>query len=128
MPIKRLSTPDAVAAQIANTISAQSSALFVFFGSEDPKSGASWCPDCVTADPILRSACASQRSDLTLYECPVGERSAWKNQPNHPYRVHPQLRLSRIPTLLFIEHGLERGRLVESDCAQPTVVAAFLKR
>jgi hypothetical protein len=61
-----------------------------------------------------------------LYECPVGERSAWKNQPNHPFRQHPILRLTRIPTLVFIEGGLERGRLVEADCSQPAVVAAFL--
>jgi Eukaryotic protein of unknown function (DUF953) len=126
MPIKRLASPTEVHAQITATIQQQGSALFVFFGSEDPQTGVSWCKDCVTADPILRSACVSKRPDLTLFECPVGERSEWKQQPKHPYRLHPALRLERIPTLIFIEHGVERGRLVEADCAQIDVVVPFL--
>jgi thiol-disulfide isomerase/thioredoxin len=126
MPIKRLATLAEVTTQLDLTISTQGSALFVCFGSEDPASGQSWCPDCATADPVLRSACANLRPDLTLYECPVGERSAWKNQPSHPYRTHPLLRINRIPTIVFIENGVERGRLVEGDCAQPQLVAAFL--
>ncbi len=128
MPIKRLATQAEVFAQIDSTIAVKGNALFLCFGSEDPVSGESWCPDCVTADPVLRSACASLRNDIVLYECPVGQRSAWKNQPTHPYRIHPLLRISRIPTLVFIENGVERGRLVEGDCAQPQVVAAFLSR
>jgi thiol-disulfide isomerase/thioredoxin len=107
---------------------AKGSALFVFFGSEDPATGASWCPDCVTADPVLRRACSELRPDLTLHECPVGERSAWKNQPAHPYRLDPDIRLARIPTLIRFDDGCERGRLVEGDCAQVGLVAAFLGR
>lgn len=126
MPIRRLTSPAEVEAHLANAPG--ETALFLFFGSEDPHTGASWCPDCVTADPVLRRACTTQRPDLVLYECPVGARSAWKNQADHPFRLHPTLRLARIPTLVFLEHGLERGRLVEADCAQSTVVEAFLKR
>jgi len=128
MPICRLATPADVAASLATTNAAKHSALYVFFGSEDPVTGESWCPDCVIADPVLRRACTSLRPDLVLYECPVGARSAWKNQPEHPFRLHPTLRLARIPTLIFIDGGLERGRLVEGDCANPAVVEAFLTR
>lgn len=127
MPIKRLATPAEAEQTLTATTRDGGAALFLFFGAEDPATGESWCPDCVIADPILRRACTSLRPDLTLYECPVGMRSDWKNQPGHPYRQHPTTRLTRIPTLLFIEHGLERGRLVEGDCAKPDVVAAFLK-
>jgi hypothetical protein len=126
MPIHRLATSAEVEALLATLTGARGSALLLFFGAEDPATGQSWCPDCVTADPVLRRACTTLRGDLTLYECPVGVRSEWKNRPEHPYRVHPTLRLQRIPTLVFIVDGMERGRLVEGDCAQPAVVQAFL--
>ena len=126
MPIVRCATPAEASAAVDRVVASQGSALFVFFGSEDPKTGESWCPDCVTADPVLRRTITTLRKDLTLHECPVGERSAWKNQPAHPYRLHPLFRVARIPTLVFIADGIERGRLVEADCAKPELVAAFL--
>ena len=132
MPILRCATPAETLAVLASVTSATSptstggTALFLFFGAEDPHTGESWCPDCVTADPVLRASIAKLRPDLTVYECPVGQRSEWKNQPTHPYRLHPLMRLARIPTLLFIADGVERGRLVEADCANPAAVAAFL--
>lgn len=128
MPISRLATIAEVEASLASVSATLGSALYLFFGSEDPATGASWCPDCVIADPVLRRACSTLRPDLMLHECPVGLRSEWKNQPQHPFRLHPTTRLARIPTLLFIEQGMERGRLVEADCAKPEVVEAFLKR
>ena len=128
MPIIRLATPTEVIARIATGTAARETALYVFFGSADPTTGESWCPDCVTADPVLRRACATLRPDMILYECPVGARSSWKNIPEHPFRIHPTLRIARIPTLLFLQDGLERGRLVEADCADPAVVEAFLQR
>ncbi len=126
MPIRRLATPIETTAHLASAPA--ETALFLFFGSEDPATGASWCPDCVTADPVLRRVCTTLRPDLVLYECPVGARSSWKNQADHPFRLHPGIRLTRIPTLLFLQGGLERGRLVEADCADAAVVAAFLQR
>lgn len=126
MVIQRCSDPQELEAVWQELCSEQGSALFAFFGSEDPGTGASWCKDCVTADPVLRSACRRLRPDLTLYECPVGERSEWKEESDHPYRVHPQWHLERIPTLVLIEGGCERGRLGEADCQDEAVVAAFL--
>ncbi len=126
MPIIRCPTPADADAAAREATAGRRSALFLFFGSEDPATGASWCADCVTADPVLRRAIAQARPDLPLYECPVGERSAWKNQPEHPYRLHPLFRLARIPTLVFLVAGSEQGRLVEADCAQVETVRAFL--
>jgi hypothetical protein len=128
MPIRRLATAAEVDSTLATLATGRGSAVLLFFGAEDPATGLSWCPDCVIADPLLRRACTTLRPDLTLYECPVGMRSEWKNRPDHPYRLHPTTRLTRIPTLLFIADGLERGRLVEGDCAKPEVVEAFLTR
>ena len=127
MPIKRCSTPEELERVYQDLCQEQGSALFAFFGSEDPGTGESWCKDCVTADPILRSLCVQLRPDLTLYECPVGERSEWKDQDQHPYRVHPTWRLQRIPTLVFLDQGCERGRLGEADCQDEALVRAFLQ-
>ena len=79
------------------------------------------------ADPVLRAACVRLRPDLPLHECPVGQRSAWKNVADHPYRLHPALRLARIPTLIRFAGGCEIGRLVEADCGNAAAVEAFLK-
>ena len=128
MPIIRCQTAADLEPALARIHAAAGSALLLFFGAEDPATGESWCPDCVTADPVLRRACAGQRPDLPLYECPVGQRSDWKNRPQHPYRLHPDLRIQRIPTLILVADGCERGRLVEADCARPEVVAAFLAK
>ncbi len=128
MGIIRCASPGELEPILQQLARERGSALFVFFGSEDPQTGQSWCPDCVTADPVLRRSCRDLRPDLVLYECPVGIRSEWKNRPEHPYRVHPALRLQRIPTLIFLHDGCERGRLVEGDCAKPESVKAFLAR
>ncbi len=128
MPLRRCQSP-AEGIQNLDRIKAEAlSGLFLFFGSDDPVTGESWCPDCVTADPVLRNACRTVRPDLDLHECPVGQRSEWKNAPGHPYRGNPDIRLQRIPTLVFIERGCERGRLVEADCAKPDLVRDFLRK
>jgi hypothetical protein len=126
MAIIRCPTPADADAALAAIQDARADGLFVFFGSVDPGTGESWCKDCATADPALRRACRQFRPHLPLHECPVGERSQWKNVPDHPYRLHPVFHLVRIPTLILFEGGCERGRLVEGDCALPELLAAFL--
>ncbi|MBA3708555.1 MAG: DUF953 domain-containing protein [Planctomycetes bacterium] len=126
MAILRCATPAEAGSALESVQDRQGSALFLFFGSEDPATGQSWCPDCVTADPVLRRACSELRPGIPLHECPVGLRADWKNQPAHAYRLHPAFHLERIPTLVLIEGGCERGRLVEGDCADRERVKAFL--
>ncbi len=124
----RCPTPADAVAAIERLRASREAAVFLFFGSEEPQNGESWCPDCVTADPVLRAAIRRLRPDLTVFECPVGTRAQWKNHPEHPYRLDPTTRLARIPTLLLLVDGCERGRLVEGDCAQRELVEAFLTR
>jgi Eukaryotic protein of unknown function (DUF953) len=126
MPFTRCATPvDATAAwQQVHDHAAE--AAFLVFGAEDPGTGASWCKDCVVADPVLRAAIARLRPGLRVYECPVPTRDEWKGNAAHPYRTHPGLRIERIPTLVLMGGGREQGRLVETDCRDPARVAAFL--
>jgi hypothetical protein len=128
MPIIRRATAQDVSETVQKIVAESSNGLLLFFGSENLDTGESWCPDCVTADPVMRSAATSLRPDLTLYECPVGMRLDWKNKPEHPYRTHHLLRVQRIPTLIYFEKGCERSRLVEADCARQELVAAFLRK
>lgn len=127
MPFLRCPTPADADRVYQELVVAKGTALFSFFGSEDPQTGQSWCPDCVTADPVLRATLRRERPELTVHECPVGLRSDWKNHPEHPYRIHPVFQIPRIPTIVLIVDGILRGRLVEGDCARADLVAAFVR-
>jgi thiol-disulfide isomerase/thioredoxin len=127
MPIVRCAALADLEVHLSRLVQERSQALLLFFGSEDPQTGTSWCPDCVIADPLLRRLARELQPTLDLIECPVGARSAWKEQPGHPYRLHPLIHLQRIPTLIHLQGGCEQGRLVEVDCAQPELVRAFLR-
>lgn len=94
--------------------------FYVFFGSEVPETGESWCPDCVMADPVIRATLSRITArPVHLVECPVGDRASYKGRADHPYRVHPHIRLQRIPTVVRVERGREVGRLVEGECLDP---------
>ena len=57
--------------------------MFVLFcGSLDAASGVSWCPDCVTAEPVVAAALDGVDDDLVLIHCAVGQRTFWKDQAN----------------------------------------------
>jgi hypothetical protein len=127
MPFARFPEPSALMAGLDELLAQPGEQLLLFFGSEDPETGDSWCADCVTADPVLRAAIHRLRPAVTCHECPVGVRSDWKQVADHPYRVHGRLRVARIPTLIRFVDGCEVGRLVEVDCSEPTVVEAFLQ-
>ncbi|NRA38232.1 MAG: DUF953 domain-containing protein [Planctomycetes bacterium] len=127
MAIQRCGNAQDLAAIWQDIRAQQSSALFAFFGSEDPGTGESWCKDCVTADPLIRIVRNDLRPEIVLYECPVGERNEWKDQADHAYKVHSQWRLEHIPTLILIENGVERGRLGEQDCQDEAMLRAFMQ-
>lgn len=126
MPFLRCPDPAAAAAAHAALVARGGDGLFLFFGSDDPATGASWCPDCVVADPVLRATLGRVAPGLAVHECPVGMRADWKGQAQHPYRLLPAFRIARIPTLIRFRAGIEIGRLVEGPCADPAAITAFL--
>ncbi|KAI9593153.1 hypothetical protein BDF19DRAFT_448749 [Syncephalis fuscata] len=102
------------------------STFVLFFGTEDPATGLSWCPDCVDADPKIREAIHALPEALLIL-CPVGDRSKWKNRPEHPYRANPLIALSAIPTLFHWQPTTGFGqRLVEEECMNNAKLASFL--
>ncbi|KAJ3295607.1 Thioredoxin domain-containing protein 17 [Rhizoclosmatium sp. JEL0117] len=88
------------------------------FGSEDPETGESWCPDSRAGMPLIRKA-IEKVSNATLLECPTGDRAEWKDL-NNPYRHHKLLKASRIPTIYEISHDGKRvlQQLVEKEVTE----------
>eukprot|EP00096_Caligus_rogercresseyi_P003037 TRINITY_DN1555_c0_g1_i1.p1 TRINITY_DN1555_c0_g1~~TRINITY_DN1555_c0_g1_i1.p1 ORF type:complete len:123 (-),score=33.00 TRINITY_DN1555_c0_g1_i1:349-717(-) len=72
--------------------------VVLFTGSLDPKTGKSWCPDCVVAEPIIDSV-FKDRPEIHFLTVLVGPREFWKD-PACPFRTNPQTRLKSVPTLM----------------------------
>lgn len=125
MQITRLSDPTAWAAFMDAWPADDDGTLvfLLFFGSERPETGESWCPDCVMADPLIRGTLSRiSAHPVHLVECPVGERAAYKGNADHPYRRDPRVSLQRIPTLIRWAGQRELGRLVEAQCLSPDAI------
>lgn len=118
MKITRL--PDPAAFEAFRPAADDALCFYLFFGSEAPETGESWCPDCVMADPVIRATLSRITArPVHLVECPVGDRAGYKGNAEHPYRQHPRVRLQRIPTIIRLEGPREVGRLVEGECLAP---------
>ena len=89
----------------------------------NPISGKSWCPDCVTADPVIAKCFKEQPEQATLLYVGVGQRDFWKKQDN-PFRTHDKLKLKGVPTL--IKWGGPE-KLVEEQCANEGFVKMLME-
>ncbi|KAJ2808042.1 hypothetical protein H4R20_001032 [Coemansia guatemalensis] len=116
--------------EIAGGALRASNAVFVlFFGREDPSSGVSWCPDCVIADPIVRSALANIENAILL-EVPVDRASSGSSAASSTdiFRQRKDIMLGRIPTLMrWSSNGPLEPRLVEGECQKHTIDAFVAK-
>nr|AVK42937.1 thioredoxin domain containing-protein [Oncomelania hupensis hupensis]7XQ3_A Chain A, Thioredoxin domain-containing protein 17 [Oncomelania hupensis]7XQ3_B Chain B, Thioredoxin domain-containing protein 17 [Oncomelania hupensis]7XQ3_C Chain C, Thioredoxin domain-containing protein 17 [Oncomelania hupensis]7XQ3_D Chain D, Thioredoxin domain-containing protein 17 [Oncomelania hupensis] len=94
----------------------------LFCGSKDAN-GESWCPDCVTAEPVIARNLKYAPADSVFIHCSVGERAFWKDQSN-VFRKDPVLKLKCVPTLL--KPGTPQ-RLEEEQCADDNLVQMFFQ-
>lgn len=98
--------------------------VFVYFyASIDPATGKSWCPDCVTAGPIVEEY-FSKIDNAVLVDAPVGDRPKWKD-PNHFLRHDSVVKITAVPTLV---HWSTKSQLVENDCEDLAKLDKFVKR
>eukprot|EP00049_Salpingoeca_infusionum_P022304 m.6015 g.6015 ORF g.6015 m.6015 type:complete len:126 (+) comp5117_c0_seq1:211-588(+) len=98
--------------------------IFAMFCGGKDESGNSWCPDCVQAEPVVMSVVEKETTDADAFiYVDVGDRATWKPKDN-PFRVHSDLRLTGVPTLLQI--GSPK-KLVESECFNAEVVAMLFE-
>ncbi|KAI8364785.1 uncharacterized protein BYT42DRAFT_524067 [Radiomyces spectabilis] len=108
--------------QVKQALDNYKKVFVLFFGSEEPDTHESWCPDCVIADPLIRKS-ALPVADAILLEAPVGHRGDWKGNASHPYRVRFQV--PAIPTLYKWSTNGPGESLVEEACADPAKLESF---
>jgi len=108
---------DAVLGETIGKLSNEHDTFYVYFFSD-------WCPDCHKADPLVREEMTKQTGKLIL-DCNVGAREPYK-KPDHPYRLHNQIKLTAIPTLIRWGKDGPKERLVEADCYDRQKLVHFL--
>ena len=109
-------------------VSNKSNFFGYFYGGYD-ENGNSWCSDCVTSKPIIEEASKvlEGQSKVQFYKFPVDEVREWK-RPDFIFRVHPKIKLSKVPTLIYYNNGVEFGRLTEGELFDKANVLEFIKQ
>lgn len=87
----------------------------LFCGDKDER-GVSWCPDCVTAEPVVRKELTHLPEGSIFIYCQVGERSYWKDPNNEFKRI---LKLTGVPSLLKVGSP---QKLTEDECLKPDLI------
>jgi thiol-disulfide isomerase/thioredoxin len=89
--------------------------FYAYFYGDYDADGKSWCGDCNTAKPNVIEAekFLEGQSDVIFYRFPI-EQTSWKDKSFY-YRIHPKLKLTNVPTLIFFKKGAEFARLVEGQ-------------
>lgn len=103
-------------------------AVFVLFtGAAAAPGGASWCPDCEVAKPLLARTLeeAGGAKPTTLLEVPL-PRADYSGNAAHWARAHAGVKLERIPTLMRWGRAKKVAQLVEGDCADAAKVREFV--
>ncbi|XP_065708871.2 thioredoxin domain-containing protein 17 [Patagioenas fasciata] len=90
--------------------------IFALFCGDKDAEGRSWCPDCVTAEPVVRKELHNMPDESVFIYCLVGDRAYWKD-PNNEFRKN--LKLTGVPTLL--KYGTPQ-KLVEEECFKADLV------
>ena len=74
--------------------------IVLLSGSVDESSGNSWCDDCDAAKPAIVKMMADNGGKYPAIKGTV-ERADWRGVSTHPYKVHPILKATGVPTLLL---------------------------
>ncbi|KAA0173588.1 hypothetical protein FNF27_04922 [Cafeteria roenbergensis] len=98
----------------------------VFVGTPKPETGKSWCPDCVTAEPVIIATLADREGGARVMWCNV-LRSEYKDHPEYPYRTHKLISLTSVPTVVKYVDGKVRAACVDDDCSKAARVRALLE-
>jgi len=102
---------------------AKNGTLFVLFSGSKNEKGESWCPDCVTAYPVVMDGLKEADDDANFLYVSVGDRTFWKD-PACVFRTAKESQLSSVPTL--IKWGT-KNRLQEDQCADPALVSMMFE-
>lgn len=106
--------------QFKSLINNKNSFLAYFHGSYD-SNGVSWCSDCDKSRPII-DECAEllkNQDKVKLIKFP------FEKNDRPLYSEHPNIKLTRVPSLVFYDSGVEFGRLVEDQLFNKENVKEF---
>ncbi|XP_021001696.1 thioredoxin domain-containing protein 17 [Parasteatoda tepidariorum] len=121
--VKRIKVEGYEAVKKAISENSNSNALFVLFSGSKDANGQSWCPDCVTADPIIEEGLQSAPEDSVFIYCGVGSRDYWKN-PNNDFRKDEKFKLTSVPTLMKWNTA---RRLDDDQCKSAALVTMLFE-
>jgi len=109
-------------------LSSKASFFGYYYGGYDSE-GKSWCSDCVQSKPIIEEAVKilEGQDKIKLYKFPVDDVKEWKKQ-DFIFRVHPKVKVTRVPTLVYYSNGIEYGRLIEGELFDKSNVEEFIKQ
>jgi len=88
----------------------------------------SWCPDCVTALPLIEGELKTADRPYHMLKLPV-KKEGYSGNPDHKYRTHPKLAIDGVPTLHLWQGDKPVFALSLGDSASKelTNIKAFLK-
>jgi len=97
--------------------------VYVLFSGSKNENGESWCPDCVTAYPVVMKGLEEVDDSASFLYVEVGDRTFWKD-PNCIFRTAKETSLKSVPTLIKWK---SEQRLQEDQCANKDLVAMFFE-
>lgn len=92
----------------------------LFYASEDPATGRSWCPDCVRAKPLIDEALRKSTESTALLVAFV-DRQPYRT-PEYLYRTDPRIDLRCVPTLIRWDEGKKVHQLNDVQCQNPDLI------
>lgn len=110
--------------KIQNLVNEKKNIMIYVYGAIDAVTGKSWCPDCETSKPFVNGAkqdifFKNTSKEIIFVNLPVvrAERPDYTN--------NKIVKLTRIPSLIYFNKGVELGRLVELELANKDAVDGF---
>lgn len=103
--------------------------FFTYFHGGYGDNGKSWCSDCDVAKPIIDEAAKQlENQDKVLFvKLSIDDKDEWK-KPNFILRIHSKVKLTKVPTLIYYQDGIEYGRLTEEELFDSSNVNEFVKQ
>jgi len=112
--------------RVVSSLEKTTKTLLFFTAARDPETKQPWCPDVRKAIPILEEILSAKTVKFYFVSFPI-VREEYRNNPQHFYRVHEKIKLTKIPTLGWWEDGKMEKRLVEEELHVVENVRKFLE-
>ena len=110
--------------KVQELVSKKANFIAYLYGAHD-SNGHSWCPDCVVAQPYVKNVLPTilkneAENEIYFVDVPiqVNKREIYRNDKN--------LKMRRVPTLVYFKNGREVGRAVEGEMMTQEGVNDFI--